>query len=112
MSNIKGEIMLEVKNLGLKIRFNRGKMIHPRLKEMRLCYECILEKWIRENNISGHTKISAVSYLNPIDTNDKIIGKKIALQKAIKETGNYFIKSDRTLIWRTFWKWIKQTHKV
>lgn len=104
--NIKGEIMFEVKELGIEVKFKRGRGLHPRLGELRLLYQCFIGFYAPKNFC-----ISGIAYLNPIDSNDKIIGKKIALQNAINKIPISINKSDRTLIWQAFWKWIKETHK-
>ena len=101
--------MFEVKELGIEIKFKRGRGLHPRLGEPRLLYQCVIESGYAHKNFC----ISGISFLNPIDKNDTKVGKKIALEKAIKKipASLFLNKSDRTLIWKAFWKWIKETHK-
>ena len=45
-----------------------------------------------------------LAHLHPNDKPDKIVGKKIALGKALKraEVG----KELRTMIWKAFWAWV------
>ena len=49
------------------------------------------------------------AYLNPKDNPNKIIGKKIALTRALVS-----MKADkylRTIIWKAFWKWVESWKK-
>jgi len=60
-----------------------------------------------EVNLPGDTinwPRSALAHLHPNDKPDKIVGKKIALGKALKraEVG----KELRTMIWKAFWAWV------
>lgn len=45
-----------------------------------------------------------VAYLHPNDKPDKIIGKKVALGKALESGGAD--KELRRMIWKAFWQWV------
>ena len=47
--------------------------------------------------------MSGLTILNPIDSYDKVIDKKIALTRAIQPLD----KSVRTEIWYAFWEWVE-----
>ncbi len=44
------------------------------------------------------------AYLHPKDMPNKIIGKKVALTKALASMAD---KHLRTIIWKAFWKWVE-----
>ncbi len=44
--------------------------------------------------------------LHPKDKPDKIIGKKIALARALDRKGEFFLKCKRKAIWKAFWAWV------
>ena len=54
-----------------------------------------------------------VAYLHPKDSYDKVIGKKIALTRALADMR--VNRGFRTMIWRAFWEWVeswKQNYKT
>jgi hypothetical protein len=48
---------------------------------------------------------SAIAYLHPKDKYDKVIGKKIALTKALAKCSSVFTKKVLKEIWVAFWEW-------
>ena len=44
--------------------------------------------------------------LHPKDRPDRIVGKKVALEHALKCSDEFFLKSKRTAIWKAFWQWV------
>lgn len=90
--------MFKVNDLPLEVKFKKTHQIHPRFKKERLCYEC------KVCFNSGAVNSYGMSWLNPTDSNNKILGKKIALQRAIMN----FNKEQRTKIWKAFWQWVRK----
>lgn len=93
--------MLEIKELGVKLSFNKGLKMHPRLMQERLCYGCCVV--LPDNSLK-----SGYAYLNPRDNNNKKLGKIIALRKALNEIGDSFNRQQRTIIWDKFWDWVNK----
>ena len=94
--------MFKVDKLPLTVRFKRIHLIHPRFNESRLCYDC---KIFTSNIFTSSDDIlitCGMSCLNPKDSNNHILGKKIALQKALSWNFN---KKQRTQIWKAFFEW-------
>ena len=52
---------------------------------------------------SDGVKSCGIATLHPNDRHHKIIGKKVALTKALSQS---FDKYERTLIWDAFWEWV------
>jgi hypothetical protein len=93
--------MLDIKELGVQITFHKGWMTHPRLNEERYSYSCSML-------LPDGTRDIAFAYLNPIDNNNKKLGKIIALRKVMERTSQYFNRQQRSLIWDEFWDWVNK----
>ena len=49
------------------------------------------------------------AWIHPNDSPNKIIGKKIALTRALENMG--INKSTRTIVWKGFWEWVESWKK-
>lgn len=94
--------------VGFKIRFERKQNVEtfiPSLKEF--CHRDMTYCYIATPDEEGKKMrviTCGIAILNPIDQNDKIVGKKIALTRALDES--WFNKNTRTAIWKYFWLWV------
>lgn len=96
--------MFDVNGLGIKVTFQKGQSFHPRFNEPRFCILCSIQR--THGEIIGHAELA---FLNPVDRNDKVIGKKVALQKTMEAM--HFDKFQRTLTWKAFWAYINSWKK-
>ena len=66
-------------------------------------YDTVCDIWIQDLEVPRYT---GVAKLHPNDKPDKIAGKKVALQNAIRDeigrTGLFAVKPTRTEIWKAF----------
>jgi len=82
-------------------------------------YDTVCEIWISDLEVP---RFKGVAKLHPNDKLDKVLGKKIALQKAMitgyridiiskqkvpKYKLEFCIKSKRIEMWQAFWVWVK-----
>lgn len=107
---------LECQNFDIKIIIKKRRMTMFKVKDYKITFErkkvtfetggthkignTICKLFMATDDIpyEGNAK------LHPNDQYDKIVGKKIALTKALATTG--LQKPERTEIWKEFWEWI------
>ena len=81
-------------------------------------YDTVCEIWLEKGNVRMEVpRFTGIAKLHPNDRPDKLLGKKIALRKAIGvwdaeneewsySCSDFFNKSVRTAIWKNFWAWV------
>jgi len=88
-----------------KISFKKEWSFHPRIITPDGAAVGRIFIWCNIHNTIFGSGNSAAAILNPVDRYDKILGKKIALEKALKQ--GHFNKQFRTEIWSAFWEWVQ-----
>jgi len=67
-------------------------------------YDTVCEIY-RNDGTKEVPRYAGIAKLHPNDYVDRVVGKKVALQYALKEIAN---KDYRTMIWKAFWSWVSQ----
>ena len=67
-------------------------------------YDTVCEIY-RNDGTKEVPRYAGIAKLHPNDHVDRVVGKKVALQYALKEIAN---KDYRTMIWKAFWSWVSQ----
>jgi hypothetical protein len=93
--------MFTVGNYQISFKKSKNLDVRPNNNYDTICRIC--------SSSSNKTPFSATAFLHPNDKYDKIIGKKIALTKAISMMN--ISKDERTSIWKAFWSWVESWKK-
>jgi hypothetical protein len=82
------------------VRFE--KIGNLQLKSGRFDTRCSIFDMMEHQVVS-----EGVAYLHPNDQYNRLLGKKIALTKALQK----WSRQDRTIFWRAFWEWVDTWNK-
>lgn len=68
-------------------------------------YDTVCEIYV-DDETKEVPRFTGIAKLHPNDEVDKIVGKQVALTKALSSGGSLFTKAERTEIWKAFWEWV------